>query len=82
MYPVLFAQEMRTVREAPLAPPELQRAATGEAAQLKGRGKEALRALPAPSTSGNPPSPSSRHLGQQPAERYPESFDRDKEETR
>ena len=83
LYPAMFAQEweIRTVREASLAPPELQRAATGEAAQLGGRGKEAVRALPAPSTSGNPLSPSSQHLSQQPSERHPERFDRNKDET-
>ena len=75
LYPAIFAQEweIRTIREASPAPPELQ------AAHTKGRGKEAVRALPASSTSGNPPSPSSKHLSQQLAGRYPESFNRDKE---
>lgn len=83
LYPVMFTQEwkIRTVGKASLALPELQRAATGQAAELGGRGKEAARALPAPSTSGSPPSPSLWHLRQQLAERYPKIFDRDKEET-
>lgn len=68
LVPVMFAQEWEIRSITEVSP-----AAAGEAGQAEGRGKEVVRAPPAPSTSANPPAPSSHHLSQQL---------RDQEETR